>query len=125
MHLFFKVFAYIKFLIVSKNHHGIHSPFVFDLLTKCLYRESTSPNFIQFKEYRQELISSNEKLEVTDLGSGSKIFTSNSRAISKIISYVGISKKRARLLFNLTEYFQFNNTLEIGTSLGLLSLIHI
>ena len=119
MHLFFKVFAYIKFLIVSKNHHGIHSPFVFDLLTKCLYRESTSPNFIQFKEYRQELISSNEKLEVTDLGSGSKIFTSNSREISKIISYVGISKKRARLLFNLTEYFQFNNTLEIGTSLGL------
>ena len=48
---------------------------------------------MQFKEYPSRIDFSNEKLEVTDLGSGSKIFTSNSREISKIISYVGISEK--------------------------------
>lgn len=34
--------SYIKFILHSKNEHGIHSPFVFDLVTKCFY----SSNFI-------------------------------------------------------------------------------
>jgi hypothetical protein len=29
--------SYIKFLWNSKNEHGVHSPFVFDLVTKCFY----------------------------------------------------------------------------------------
>lgn len=29
--------SYIKFLLHSKNEHGVHSPFVFDLVTKCFY----------------------------------------------------------------------------------------
>ena len=28
---------YIKFLLKSTNEHGVHSPFVFNYLTKCLY----------------------------------------------------------------------------------------
>ncbi|MEM8845723.1 MAG: hypothetical protein AAGD17_01360 [Bacteroidota bacterium] len=35
--MFFKFRSYLKFLLKSTNHHGIHSPFVFDFLTKCLY----------------------------------------------------------------------------------------
>ena len=31
--------AYLKFLIKSTNQHGVHSPFVFDYLTKCLYKK--------------------------------------------------------------------------------------
>ena len=29
--------SYIKFLLHSKNEHGVHSPFVYDLVTKCFY----------------------------------------------------------------------------------------
>ncbi len=29
--------SYIKFILHSKNEHGVHSPFVFDLVTKCFY----------------------------------------------------------------------------------------
>lgn len=32
-----RLFAYLKFWWHSKNEHGVHSPFVFDLLTKCFY----------------------------------------------------------------------------------------
>lgn len=32
-----KIISYLKFLYHSKNEHGVHSPFVFDLVTKCFY----------------------------------------------------------------------------------------
>ncbi len=36
MHL---IFQYFQHLLKSTNQHGVHSPFVFDLLTKCLYQK--------------------------------------------------------------------------------------
>ncbi|SIQ40398.1 hypothetical protein [Maribacter ulvicola] len=33
----FRSISYIKFLLTSNNQHGIHSPFVYDYITKCLY----------------------------------------------------------------------------------------
>lgn len=30
---------YLKFLLRSTNHHGVHSPFVYAYLTKCLYKK--------------------------------------------------------------------------------------
>lgn len=32
--------SYLKFWWHSKNQHGVHSPFVFDLVTKCFYDRS-------------------------------------------------------------------------------------
>ena len=34
------MFNYLKFLLKSTNAHGVHSPFVFNYLTRCLYRKS-------------------------------------------------------------------------------------
>ena len=41
------LFAYLKFWWHSKNEHGVHSPFVFDLVTKCFY------NRRKLSEYQQ------------------------------------------------------------------------
>ena len=35
----FRFISYLRFLLKSTNEHGIHSPFVFDLVTKCLYKK--------------------------------------------------------------------------------------
>ena len=40
-----KIKSYIKFLWNSKNEHGVHSPFVFDLVTKCFYDKSKYPEY--------------------------------------------------------------------------------
>lgn len=35
--MLFKIKAYLKFLFKSTNQHGVHSPFVYDLVTRCFY----------------------------------------------------------------------------------------
>ncbi|MCK0157236.1 hypothetical protein MWU65_08620 [Cellulophaga sp. F20128] len=33
----FRPIAYLKFLVIATNHHGVHSPFIYNYITKCLY----------------------------------------------------------------------------------------
>ncbi|KAF2328935.1 O-methyltransferase [Flavobacterium ginsenosidimutans] len=117
--MLFQIKSYLKFLWNSKNEHAVHSPFVFNLLTKCFYDKKAKPEYAILKKYRKSLLENKNFIEVTDFGAGSKVFKSNKRQISKIAQTAGISPKRAELLFRVTNYFQPKNILEIGTSLGL------
>lgn len=111
--------SYLKFLFHSKNEHGIHSPFVFDLVTKCFYDNTKYSEYEVLKSYRKSLLENKNTIEVTDFGAGSRVFKSNVRAISKIAQTAGITPKNAELLFRIVRYFQPKSVLEIGTSLGL------
>ena len=117
--MLFQIKSYLKFLWKSKNEHAVHSPFVFNLLTKCFYDKETKPEYAILKKYRKSLLENKNFIEVTDFGAGSKVFKSNRRQISKIAKTAGISSKRAELLFRVVRYFQSETILEIGTSLGL------
>ncbi|VXB01595.1 Methyltransferase [Flavobacterium sp. 9AF] len=117
--MLFPIIAYIKFLFQAKSEHGIHSPFVFDLVTKCFYDNFHYPEYIILKSYRKALLENKNTIEVTDFGAGSRVFKSNTRSISAIAKNAGISPKNAQLLFRITQYFQPETILEIGTSLGL------
>jgi predicted O-methyltransferase YrrM len=111
--------SYLKFLWQSTNEHGVHSPFVFKLVTQCLYDKKHYSEYARLKEHRKLLLENKSTIDVTDFGAGSKVFTSNTRAINQIAKTAGISAKRAELLFRIVHYFQPEYILEIGTSLGL------
>ncbi|BCY28542.1 O-methyltransferase [Flavobacterium okayamense] len=111
--------AYIKFFFKAKNEHGVHSPFVFDLVTKCFYDKTNYPEYEILKNYRNSLLNNKNTIKVTDFGAGSRVFKSNTREISAIAKNAGISIKNAKLLFRIVRYFQPEQILEIGTSLGL------
>ena len=117
--MLFQIKSYLKFLWKSKNEHAVHSPFVFHLLTKCFYDKKPKPEYSILKEYRNSLLENKNTIDVTDFGAGSKVFKSNTRRIDKIAKTAGITKKRSELLFRITNYFQPDSILEIGTSLGL------
>ena len=117
--MLFQIKSYIKFLWHSKNEHAVHSPFVFSLITKCFYDKTSKPEYALLKKYRNLLLENKNTIEVTDFGAGSKVFKSNTRQIAKIAKTAGISPQRAELLFRITDYFQPETILEIGTSLGL------
>jgi predicted O-methyltransferase YrrM len=101
---------------------------VFNLVTKCFYGKKQKPDpsgseqakkYLILNNYRNSLLENKNTIEVTDFGVGSKVFKSNTRQISKIAKTAGITRKRAQLLFRITNYFQPGTILEIGTSLGL------
>jgi len=117
--MLFQIKSYLKFLWYSKNEHAVHSPFVFHLVTKCFYDKKPQPEYQVLKDYRNSLLQNKNTIEVTDFGAGSKVFKSNIRQIAKIAKTAGITQKRAKLLFRITNYLQPLSILEIGTSLGL------
>jgi predicted O-methyltransferase YrrM len=117
--MIYNIKSYLKFLWNSKNEHGVHSPFVFSLVTKCFYDTKKYPEYAVLKNFRKSLLNNYNTIDVTDFGAGSKVFKSNTRAINQIARNAGISPKRAELLFRIVKYFQPKDILEIGTSLGL------
>jgi predicted O-methyltransferase YrrM len=121
-----KVYSYLKFILKSSNQHGVHSPFVFDLTTKCFYKKKDILKNNTLKSYKNKLLTNTCKIKVTDFGAGSKVFKSDLRAVNKIAKYAGINSKRAHLLSRITDYFKPNTILEIGTSLGIgTSALHL
>lgn len=36
----YRFLKYIKFILSATNQHGVHSPFVYDFITKCLYQKT-------------------------------------------------------------------------------------
>lgn len=99
--MFFKIISYLKFLLKSTNQHGVHSPFVYNFVTKGLYQ----------KKGKQDILT-----EYSELQKRSK---KEQKILSKIITYFNIqtlyfdlftlendSKKQGKLLYlkNLEDF---------------------
>lgn len=117
--MLFQIKSYLTFLWHSKNEHAVHSPFVFDLLTKCFYDKTNKAAYSFLENYRNQLLQNKDTIEITDFGAGSRVFKSNMREVAQIAKKAGISIKRAELLYRIVYYFKPETILEIGTSLGL------
>jgi len=117
--MFFQLKSYLHFLWLSKNEHGVHSPFVFTLVTQCFYDKAKHADYAVLNQYRSSLLADKNAIEVTDFGAGSRVFKSTTRSIAQIAATAGISKKRAQLLYRIIRYFEPHSILELGTSVGL------
>ena len=117
--MWYRIITYLRFLWRSTNQHGIHSPFVFDLVTKCFYSKTKYADYKKLNTYRASLLENNTIIHIHDLGAGSKAMKSTKRMVSSIAKNSGTTHKRAQLLCRLSNYFQVHNVLELGTSLGI------
>lgn len=112
---------YIKFWLKSTNQHGVHSPFVYDLVTKCFYNKKSQPEYKALLKYRKALLNNSSTIDVTDLGAGSQVMKTQTRSVKNIASNAGSTVFRSKLLVRLVHYFKFESILELGTSLGIAS----
>lgn len=117
--MLYPITSYINFLIGSTNEHGVHSPFVYDLITQCFYDRSPYEEYNTLAAHRNKFLSDHSDISVTDLGAGSRVFKSDKRKISAMARHAGINRKRQKLLLRMLRYFKPEKVLELGTSLGL------
>jgi len=112
---------YLQYYFTASNGkgHGMHSPFVFEFITKVLNDKTIYPENVKVETLRNQLLNDNTVLEVEDFGAGSVIDKKNKRTISSIAKNAAKPKKFGQLLFRLIKYYQPVTILELGTSLGI------
>lgn len=114
---------YLGYLFSASNGrgHGVHSPFVFELIEQVLLpAKQKQSKFEHIEEIRRKYISdSNSFIDVKDLGAGSFSKAGARRSVSQIAAGAAKNPKFARLLFHLVTHFKIDHVLELGTSLGL------
>lgn len=112
---------YLIYRIKSVNEHGVHSPFVFDLLLSTVYNKRNFYAYLQIEKMRNALSLSNEVVECKDLGAGSSVNNNSKKSLATIVSSAAKPAKYSQLLFRLVNHFQPQTVLELGTSLGISS----
>lgn len=111
-------YEYIKYLFSAKTKHSIHSPFVYDFVTKCLNNKVFPADQQLITRYKLYLMNERSFVNKTDYGT----YKSKKQFVHEIASKSSISKKYGRLLYLMSEYFKPENMLELGTSLGISTL---
>ncbi len=112
---------YFNYWISASNAkgHGMHSPFVFEFITRILNDKTVYPAYEKVETLRNQLLNDNTVLEVEDFGAGSVIDKKNKRSVSSIAKNAAKPKKFGQLLFRMIKHYQPKTILELGTSLGI------
>lgn len=100
-YMWFTIKSFILFLFNSTNQHGVHSPFVYGLVTKCFYQK-TNTSKVKLIATAKQWLNRNNELKIVG-----------------IAKFFNFSSKKSTLLIRLLDYFKPSSILEIGTSVGL------
>jgi predicted O-methyltransferase YrrM len=123
MSRYFQVKAFINHWLDSVEKHSLHSPFFFDLYEH-IVDTSSDEGFAHIESIRENLLRNQDTIDVKDLGSGSVLppLQKTHRKIADIAATSLTPPHLARLYFELCEYMEVHNVLELGTSMGLTTL---
>lgn len=122
--IIFRVSKYLQYLLFSRHRkgHGIHSPYVFDLLSR-VFRNKIDPDIVlTIENIRKKSTSDKRTISVLDLGAGSSKMKTSLRKVSQIAKYSAVPRKYGLLLANLAAEFGKPVIIEFGTSLGISTL---
>ncbi|TFG40906.1 MAG: class I SAM-dependent methyltransferase, partial [Bacteroidia bacterium] len=117
----FSAARYVKYLIFFRHRrgHGIHSPFVFKLVSE-IFRNKTGPDIVCcIEKIRERLLADPRSITVNDFGAGSGKMKTSLRKVSDIARYSAVPEKYGVLLSNMAKAFGEPVILEFGTSLGI------
>jgi predicted O-methyltransferase YrrM len=111
---------YVRYYLSASNGkgHGVHSPFVFEFITKVLNDKEQHPEFDKIEKIRQELLENETQIEVEDYGAGSSVIQSKKRIVKDIAASSLKKPKYAQLLYKIVKHYKPARIVELGTSFG-------
>jgi predicted O-methyltransferase YrrM len=108
---------YLKHFFFAKGPHGVHSPFVFKLITEVL-KQQRADAWNPIEEARRKLLANDTVYSVKDFGAGSKGLQ-KTRTYARAVALSAMPKKKGEALHLLVEHLQPSGLLEIGTHFGI------
>jgi predicted O-methyltransferase YrrM len=118
----YRLKSFFAFLFSSTNQYGVHPPFLYRFITRCLYAKISKPELQALKSARQPILQSNETITMQDFGAGSQKFSTVERSVSRVAKKAGMPLHQSKLMQKITDYFNVKSALELGTSVGLGSI---
>lgn len=110
---------YIYYYFSSVNKHGVHSPFVYKLVTEVINAPTPLSVKKPIENRRSSLKKSDVTIEFEDFGANPGAYT---KRVSNIANRALKPPKYAQLIYRLVHHFQPKIAIELGTSLGITTL---
>lgn len=112
-------FSLIRFYIQADTYYRVHSPFVFQFIQTIIEDNRKYYIFDKVEALRIELNKNKTKIEVQDLGAGSKKSNNTIRSIQSIAKTAVSPSYQSEVLFKIAKEIKALYTIELGTSLGI------
>ncbi len=97
--------AYLRHLLAARSTagHGVHSPYVYDFLTKVVRNKTDMKIVSKVEGLRREMLSDKRRIMVTDLGAGSVTKAGGERSVAEIAGSAALPAKETRLLARMVQ----------------------
>ena len=115
------VLEYIKYRLNAKGRHGIHSPFIYDMVDKCFRTPINTEDKLKIKSLIHSLKVDRRSLNIQDFGAGSKKL-GNVRKVNQLLRTSSSIGKFGKLFYQIAKHYQPESILEFGTSIGIGSI---
>lgn len=119
-----RILKYLNYKLLSHHRlgHGIHSPFVYDLVSRVFRNKIDRHDVYNIEQIRKRMLSDKRTISVNDLGFGSLSSKKKRRKVLEIARHSPVSGKYGILLSNMVAEFGGKMIIELGTSLGISSM---